>query len=208
LKIFSETKKKLRKEVNTMSFCNKLINLFYKIATGSKKVQNLLTPIGVVFFFGLIALFILVSFWIDELLHFSKFISYPLNIILTWICLAKGLLLILWSILYFVKVKGTPVPFNPPPKLVTAGPYFFIRNPMLSGVFISMLGLGFLFRSISLTFIFTPLFIIFNFLELRTIEEPELEKRLGKNYLDYKKKVPMFFPNLRRIIKKLLKIST
>jgi protein-S-isoprenylcysteine O-methyltransferase Ste14 len=188
-----------------MSFRNKLINLFYKTATGSKKVRNLLTPMGVIFFFGLIALLIIVSFWIDELLHFPKFISYPLNIIIALLGLAKGLLLILWSILYFVKVKGTPVPFNPPPKLVTTGPYSYIRNPMLSGVFIFMWGFGFLFSSISLTFIFTPLFIIFNFLELRTIEEPELEKRLGKDYLDYKKRVPMFFPNLRIIIKRLLK---
>jgi hypothetical protein len=84
-----------------MSFHNKLINLFYKTATGSKKVRNLLTPMGVIFFFGLIALLIIVSFWIDELLHFPKFISYPLNIIIALPGLAKGLLLILLSILYF-----------------------------------------------------------------------------------------------------------
>ena len=90
--------------------------------------------------------------------HFPKLISYPTNIIIALFGLVKGLLLILWSILHFIKVKGTPVPFNPPPKLVTTGPYSYIRNPMLSGVFIFMLGFGFLFSSISLTFIFTPLF--------------------------------------------------
>ncbi|MBA7666493.1 hypothetical protein ES703_74574 [subsurface metagenome] len=104
----------------------------------------------------------------------------------------------LWSILHFIKVKGTPVPFNPPPKLVTTGPYSYIRNPMLSGVFILMFGFGILFRSISLVFIFTPLFILFNFLELKSIEEPELEKRLGKDYLEYKKSVPMFFPRFKK----------
>jgi protein-S-isoprenylcysteine O-methyltransferase Ste14 len=30
--------------------------------------------------------------------------------------------------------------------------------------------------------------------ELKAIEEPELEKRLGKDYVEYKKRVPMFFP--------------
>ena len=102
----------------------------------------------------------------------------------------------LWSILHFIKVKGTPVPFNPPPKLVTTGPYAYIRNPMLSGVFILLFGFGVLFNSISLVFIFTPLFILFNYVELKAIEEPELEKRLGENYLKYKKRIPMFIPKL------------
>jgi len=104
----------------------------------------------------------------------------------------------LWSILHFIKVKGTPVPFNPPPKLVNAGPYSYIRNPMLSGVFILLFGFGILFNSISLVFIFTPIFILLNFLELKVIEEPELEKRLGKDYLEYKKSAPMFFPRFKK----------
>ena len=76
---------------------------------------------------------------------------------------------------------------------------------MLSGVFILMFGLGILYRSISMVFIFTPLFILFNFLELKAIEEPELENRLGKNYSKYKKRVPMFIPKLRRTKKRSLK---
>jgi len=104
----------------------------------------------------------------------------------------------LWSILHFIKVKGTPVPFNPPPKLVNTGPYSYVRNPMLGGVFILLFGFGILFNSISLVFIFTPIFILLNFLELKTIEEPELEKRLGKDYLEYKKSVTMFFPRFKK----------
>ncbi|MBA7557132.1 hypothetical protein ES705_49866 [subsurface metagenome] len=175
-----------------------MINLFYKTATGSKKVRNFLTPIGIIFFLSLIGSLIIISLRIDKLLHFPKLISYPLNTIISFFILVTGLLLMLWSILDFIKVKGTPVPFNPPPKLVTTGPYSYIRNPMLSGVFILMFGFGILFRSISLVFIFTPLFILFNFLELKSIEEPELEKRLGKDYLEYKKSVPMFFPRFKK----------
>src|SRR5665648_185942 len=186
----------IRNGINITSFRNKLINLFYKTATGSKKVRNFLTPIGVIFFFSLIGLFIIISLWFDKVLHFPKLISYPLNIMISFFILSIGLSLMLWSILHFIKVKGTPVPFNPPPKLVTTGPYSYIRNPMLSGVFMLMFGFGILFRSISLVFIFTPLFILFNFLELKTIEELELEKRLGKDYSKYKKRVPMFFPRL------------
>ena len=175
-----------------------MIDLFYKTATGSKKVRNFLTPIGVIFFFSLIGLLIIISLWTDKLLHCSKFISYPSNIIVSLLILALGLFLMLWSILHFVKVKGTPVPFNPPPKLVDAGPYAYVRNPMLSGVFILMFGFGILFNSISLVFIFTPLFVLFNYLELKAIEEPELEKRLGKDYSEYKKRIPMFFPRFKK----------
>jgi protein-S-isoprenylcysteine O-methyltransferase Ste14 len=135
---------------------------------------------------------------VDKLLGFPKLLTSPLNIIVCVPVLAIGLFLMLWSVLHFVKVKGTPVPFNPPPKLVTTGPYAHVRNPMLTGVFILLFGLGVLFQSISLLSIFTPLFILLNILELKAIEERELEKRLGKGYLEYKKRVPMFIPWLVR----------
>ncbi len=70
-------------------------------------------------------------------------------------------------------------------ELITTGLYSQIRNPML-------LGVGILLNSISLLLIFTPLFICLNILYLRTIEEKEMEKRFGKQYLKYKKNVPMF----------------
>ena len=131
--------------------------------------------------------------------------DYTLNIIVSLLILVIGLFLMLWSILHFIKVQGTPVPFNPPPKLVNTGPYFYVRNPMLSGVFILLFGIGILFRSISLVFVFTPIFTLLNFLELKAIEEPELEKRLGKKYLKYKKRVSMFIPKLGKTKKGLLK---
>ena len=99
-----------------------------------------------------------------------------------------------YSMIYFLKVKGTPVPLSPPPVLVTTGPYKFSRNPMLTGIFIQLFGFAVILHSISLFFIFTPLFIIINVWELKYIEEPELEKRLGEDYSAYKKNVPMFFP--------------
>jgi protein-S-isoprenylcysteine O-methyltransferase Ste14 len=50
------------------------------------------------------------------------------------------LFLIGWSVLNFLRAKGTPVPFNPPPQLVTTGPYAYTRNPMLTGVFSLLFG--------------------------------------------------------------------
>lgn len=119
----------------------------------------------------------------------NELISLPFIIIGLWFA---G-----WSILRFLIAKGTPVPLNPPPKLVETGPYAYTRNPMLTGVFFLIFGLGLWFNSISVAFIFTPIFIALNILQIKLIEEPELELRLGQQYLEYKNRVPMFIPNLR-----------
>ena len=175
-----------------------MIDIIYKVATGSKRVRNLLTPVGAIVFAVFITLFVLLALQLDQLLKLPRLFSRPLNIILSLPILFPGLSLIGWSVLHFFKEKGTPVPFNPPPRLVSGGPYAYARNPMLSGVFILLFGFGILIGSISFTFIFTPLFIALNVWELKAIEEPELAKRLGEAYLEYKKKTPMFIPNFRQ----------
>ena len=180
-----------------MSLNARWIDFLYKVATGSKKVRNLFTPIGAVFFALFVALFVVIALQVDNLFNFPKLLTPNLNIILSIPVLTFGLFMMGWSILHFLKVRGTPVPFNPPPKLVTSGPYAYVRNPMLSGIFILLLGLGVLFSSLSLVFLFTPAFIAINVWELKAIEEPELEKRLGEDYIQYKKRVPMFIPGLR-----------
>jgi len=45
--------------------------------------------------------------------------------------------------------------------------------------------------------VFTPLYILINVWELKQIEEPELVKRFGDEYIDYRSRTPMFFPGLR-----------
>ena len=177
-----------------MSLKTKWIDLLYTVATGSRKFRNLLTPIGAIFF-GLFAmLFVFVALLVDNFLNLPQLVRGTLNISLSLPVILCGLLLIGWSAFEFIKVKGTPVPFNPPPRLVTSGPFAFVRNPMITGVFILLFGLGILLRSVSLVFLFTPLFILFNLWELKAIEEPELVKRLGNEYVEYRKRTPMFIP--------------
>jgi len=176
------------------------IEFLYKSATGTKKVRNLLTPIGAIVF-GLLAFaFIFIALQIDRLLQLPT-ISSPLNLIIGLPLILVGVVLTGWSVFHFLKVKGTPVPINPPPKLVNTGPYAYTRNPMLTGVFFLMFGIGFWIGSFSLILFFTPLFIITNTLELKNIEEPELEKRLGEEYIEYKLKTPMFIPDLNYLLK-------
>jgi len=78
--------------------------------------------------------------------------------------------------------------------LVENGPYAVTRNPMLTGMFFVLFGIGALLGSVCLTFLFTPGFILLMTFEVKYIEEPELEKRLGAPYVEYRRRVPMFFP--------------
>lgn len=178
-----------------MSLRERLIEFFHKGATRSSKIGTL---IGAVFFFIYLSLFVIASILADNFLGFPELLPALLSMILSVPLIVIGLTLNLWATVHFFKAKGTPVRFNPPPKLVTAGPYAYVRHPQAFSWFIIFFGLGLLFQSVSLVFIFTPLFVLISVLDARTIEEPELEKRFGKEWVEYKKNVPMFIPSLRK----------
>ena len=181
-----------------MSLKAKWIDFLYKVATGSRKFRNLLTPIGATFYGVFTALFVVVALQVDKWLKLPKLLPKTLNLVVSLPILSLALFMMGWSVFNFLKVKGTPVPFNPPPTLVTTGPYAHVRNPMLTGVFLLLFGFGAFFRSLSLVILFTPLFIFINAWELKAIEEPELEKRFGKEYVEYRKSTPMFLPSLKK----------
>jgi len=185
-----------------MTLKTKWIDILHNVATGSRRVRNFFTPIGAIFFGLLIFFFVVIALHLDRLLGITDIFPRPLSIILALPFFSLALFLIGWSVQNFLKVKGTPVPFNPPPQLVTSGPYAYTRNPMLTGVIALLFGFGVFFESVSLLFVFTPLFIFVNLWELKAIEEPELLKRLGEDYIEYRERTPMFFPGFGIIFKR------
>ncbi|KAA3617993.1 MAG: isoprenylcysteine carboxylmethyltransferase family protein [Calditrichaeota bacterium] len=179
-----------------MSLKSRWIDLLYRSATSTKKVRTLLTPLGLLVFGSFLFLFVFLSIQTDHLLNWPKIeLALPFFFI-ALVLVIPGAALTGWSVIHFLKVKGTPVPLNPPPVLVTSGPYAHTRNPMLTGVFMLMFGIGFWIGSLSLILLYSPLFILVNALELKFIEEPELVKRLGEDYIEYRSKTPMFVPAL------------
>ena len=185
-----------------MTVKTRWIEILYNVATGSRKIRNFFTPIGALFYGLLIFSFIVVALQVDRLIGLINIFPRQLSIILSLPVFSLALFLIGWSVLNFIRVKGTPVPFNPPPQLVTTGPYAYVRNPMLAGVFTLLFAFGVLLGSVSLLVVFTPLFIFVNVWELKAIEEPELLKRLGEDYSEYRKRTPMFFPDFGKIFKR------
>ena len=182
----------------TMGLGDRWAEFIYRVATTKSKLRIIVTPLGITFWLGLSVLFVFVSLWLDKFLPLHLLFSTPSNILLSLPPLVIGTTLCLWTVYSFARASGSPVPLNPPRRLVTGGLYSQIRNPMLLGWFIMLFGLGILLNSISLLLIFNPLFICLNILYLKTVEEKEMEKKFGKKYLEYKKSVPMFVPRIGR----------
>ena len=180
-----------------MKFRDETILLLVRLATGTRKTRILLTPIGILIFSLIITVILCAAIIVDNLLQLPRFVPEQARLLISLPLIGLGMAVALWSVFYFLKARGTPVPFNPPPQLVNTGPYRYSRNPMLTGVFIFLLGVGLWLNSLSLVFVFTPLFITFIVWEVKQIEEPELVKRLGSDYIEYRKKTPMFLPKLK-----------
>jgi len=169
-----------------------------RIVTGGEETKKRIAPVAGTLLFTLIALFLVISVWVDRALGLDRYFSLFAGLALGIPALLAGLYLVMWATFTFAETGGTPVPVNPPPRLVTGGPYGYVRNPMLAGMFLLLFGIGFLLRSFVIVFVFSPLFVMANVAEVKAIEEPELEMRLGDEYRRYKAKTPMFIPRLWR----------
>lgn len=175
-----------------------IVDFIYRTVTGKKHHRMLLTPVFAALFLSLILLVIFLALRVDAFFGLPRPLQFPWNYVVSLPLLAGGSFLWLWSVLHFAKAKGTPVPVSPPPVLVDTGPYAYVRNPMLSGIFFVLFAVAFLIGSSSLLFVFAPAFIGFSILEFKLIEEPELEKRFGEKYLDYKRRTPILIPKFFR----------
>ncbi len=108
-----------------------------------------------------------------------------------------GAALALWCIGTFAIVgKGTPAPFDPPRKLVAAGPYRWVRNPMYVGAGTALAGAALFYTSAALA-AFAAGFLVVAHLFVVFYEEPTLEQTFGARYADYRNAVPRWMPTWR-----------
>jgi len=177
-----------------MSVKDKIIINIYNIATSIGLRRVILAPIIGSLFALLTAMFVIIPVNIESRLDVPAIIISPLNLIAGVPLILTGTILVLWSSWYFIVGKRTPVPVNPPVRLIIKGPYAYSRNPMHTGLFILMFGFGFYYHSVLSIIVFTPIYILMDVWMIINIEEPELEKRLGNNYIEYKKRVNRFIP--------------
>ena len=108
-----------------------------------------------------------------------------------------GLILLAVTIRMFVVIGGgTLAPWDPTSRLITEGIYGHVRNPMISGVLIALLGESVLLGSPGV-FFWAVVFFVGNTIYFRYFEEKGLTGRFGEEYLEYSKHVPMWVPRIR-----------
>src|SRR5436190_1524558 len=102
--------------------------------------------------------------------------------------------LAVWCVMTFALVgKGTPAPFDPPRKLVIAGPYRWVRNPMYIGAGLVLVGTALFYRSEALAAFAAAFWVVVHaFVVL--YEEPTLERTFGAQYSDYRNAVHRWLP--------------
>lgn len=175
-----------------------LAGFLHGIATGPRRRRVLLTPVGLLVFGGTLVIVIAGGLVTDRVLRLPALLPDVLGLAVGIPVLLAGAFLCGWCVIRFRKAHGTPVPMNPPTELIASGPYAWVRNPMVTGVLGALFGLGLVLHSIGIALIWTPAYVLIHWIELKWVEEPELARRFGRSYLEYKKRVPMFIPRLGR----------
>ena len=107
--------------------------------------------------------------------------------------------LVVWyaTLRLFARVgEGTLAPWDPTRKLVVLGPYRHVRNSMITGVLLVLLGEAALFGS-PWILAWAAAFFAVNAVWFPLVEEPGLVERFGREYEDYRRAVPRWLPRRR-----------
>ena len=156
---------------------------------------RLSVPLLLPFIVCILVPFLLYSFFEVPLSGIQGLPQY-LQVAVGVILIAIGFVGFLWTILLFARIgKGTLAPWDPTKKLVVAGPYAHVRNPMITSLIGVLVGEALLLSSWSIlawaviAFMVNHIYFIFS-------EEPGLAIRFGEEYETYKKNVPRWLPRI------------
>lgn len=109
-----------------------------------------------------------------------------------------GAALAVWTFRLFMSAdpKGTIAPWRPINRLVVKGPYRHVRNPMISGVLLILIGEALMLRSLPVL-AWAGVFYAANTLWFALWEEPDLHRRFGADYAAYSSAVRRWLPRVR-----------
>ena len=107
--------------------------------------------------------------------------------------LLAGLTLLVLCMVQFGRHDGTPMPIDPPKRLVVRGPYRWVRNPMYVALATILLG-QFLLHPHRGLVLYALAAMLAVALFVRLYEEPTLRRRFGAEYEDYVARVPRWWP--------------
>ena len=177
-----------------MKLADKLADASNLPPTRGRRFLAIALPVFVYSFFFPTLLFVIPKFILDPWLQLSLFLTPVARAVLGGSLITLGLIFLLWSIkAQRVIGQGTPMPLMATQKLVVQKPYSYCRNPLFFGVVNLFFGISILFVSIS-SLVMVLTFSVTILLYSKLIEEKELEKRFGDEYLAYKTTTPFIIP--------------
>ena len=91
---------------------------------------------------------------------------------------------------------GTPAPIAPTERLVVGGAYRYVRNPMYLAVLGVIVGQALLLGQL-LLFTYAAVVAAIMAVFVRAYEEPVLSRKFGREYDDYRRHVPGWWPRLQ-----------
>ncbi len=113
------------------------------------------------------------------------------------VLVAGGALVLETPARFALQGRGTPAPWAPPERFVERGSYRFVRSPMYLGVLLLVVGQALLLgREILFAWAVAAWLIFTSFLAF--YEEPQLRRRFGAAYDDYRRRVKRWLPTRPR----------
>jgi protein-S-isoprenylcysteine O-methyltransferase Ste14 len=172
------------------------------IIINKKNIKLILAPIGVAI--G-ITLWITLSIFISNKLRVGK-LTEIFKTISPLLFLFLGLMLVIIWLPIFISgffYLGRRGAVGQSDTLRENEIYRYIRNPMYSGISFTIIGVGLILDNTGVVLAGIIWFLI-AFIQCKR-EEKELKVRFKEDYVNYKSRTPMFIPNIKLMIRDLLK---
>ena len=164
-----------------------------------------LLPYLAIFIVAPIVTFV-VGRWLDELAGLPEFPPFPLNLIVGFLVFFPALAVGIKSTRELYRI-GHGLPWgelngeSKSTELVTNGVYRYCRNPMTLGYSLLPCGMGIMFKSPAMTLFIPAIILAVATIYVKVWEEPELERRFGEAYREYKRTTPFLIPRRRRRVR-------
>lgn len=178
-----------------MKLADKLVGISKEHPSPGRRFLAKALPVFVFSIFFPALLFIIPKIVFDPWLRLPTYLNPVARGVLGGGLIAPGVFFLFWSIKAQREIgKGTPMPLMATQKLVVEKPYSYCRNPLYFGLINLFLGISILLGSISSLVMVLLLSVAILFF-IKFIEEQELEKRFGDDYVANKKRTPFLIPS-------------
>jgi protein-S-isoprenylcysteine O-methyltransferase Ste14 len=103
-----------------------------------------------------------------------------------------GIAFMMWARYSLGRNWGMPMTLRDDPELVTLGPYAFVRHPIYTGMFVTMIGTTLVVPLYALVTLFSSVYFTVSALR----EEKDMLAQFPDSYGAYRRRTKMFFPFL------------